>query len=165
MNSGSRKKDLSNDMEFLADFQLLLGNIFRINGALLEVSEKVCGKDKLITVPIWRVTAVIRQQPMTVSAIASYLGLKRQSVQATVNQMKKKGLVALKQNPHHKKSFLITLTSKGHKTLERIFSYQKELTKIFVNDIDVSITDLIKTTEFIRALRENSIKNIDISIH
>jgi len=33
------------------------------------------------------------------------------------------------------------------------------------NDMDVSITDLIKTTEFIRTLKENSIKNIDISIH
>lgn len=160
MKTDSKNHKLFEDLEFLADFQLLLGNVFRINGAFLDISEKICKKDKLITVPIWRIIAVIRRQPMTVSSIANYLGLKRQSIQVTVNQMKKKGLVSLKKNPQHKKSFIITLTNKGQETLEQIFLYQKQLTKIFIDDLEVSISDLIKTTEFLRTLRENSKNNL-----
>ena len=115
MNSQIKDQELYENIEFLADFQLFLGNIFRMNGALLEISENICSKDSLITVPIWRVLAIVRRQSMTVAAIAVYLGLKRQSVQATVNQMKKKGLIILKVNPNHKKSFLISLSVKGQK--------------------------------------------------
>ena len=110
MNSQIKDQELYENIDFLANFQLFLGNVFRINGALLEISENICSKDNSITVPIWRVLAIIRNQPMTVSAIADYLGLKRQSVQATVNQMKKKNLITLKVNPNHKKSFLIALS-------------------------------------------------------
>ncbi|MBC8225635.1 MAG: MarR family transcriptional regulator, partial [Gammaproteobacteria bacterium] len=113
MSTHISDRHLYEDIKFLADFQLFLGNIFRMNGALLEISEKICANDSSITVAIWRILAVIRRQPMTVSAIADYLGLKRQSVQATVDQMKKKNLIITKTNPNHKKSFLISLSSKG----------------------------------------------------
>ncbi|MEC9064199.1 MAG: helix-turn-helix domain-containing protein, partial [Pseudomonadota bacterium] len=89
MNQDTKNNKLSESIEFLADFQLLFGNIIRINGAFLEVAEKICSDDELITVPIWRVIAVIRINPMTVPEVAKYLGIKRQSVQSTVNQMKR----------------------------------------------------------------------------
>jgi DNA-binding MarR family transcriptional regulator len=133
-----------------------------MNGALLEISENICSKDSLITVPIWRVLAIVRRQPMTVSAIAVYLGLKRQSVQVTVNQMKKKGLIILKINPNHKKSFLISLSAKGQKKIEKIYTYQKKVTEVFVKDLDLSFSELIKVTDFIRILRENSENNSKI---
>ena len=96
MNQDTKNNKLSESIEFLADFQLLFGNIIRINGAFLEVAEKICSNDELITVPIWRVIAVIRINPMTVPEVAKYLGIKRQSVQSTVNQMKKRGLINLR---------------------------------------------------------------------
>ena len=99
---------------------------------------------------------------MTVAAIAVYLGLKRQSVQATVNQMKKKGLIILKVNPNHKKSFLISLSVKGQKKIEKIYTYQKKVTEVFVKDLDLSFSELIKVTDFIRILRENSENNSKI---
>ena len=58
MKQGTKSKKLSESIEFLADFQLLFGNIIRINGAFLEVAEKICSDDKLITVTIRRVIAV-----------------------------------------------------------------------------------------------------------
>ncbi len=119
-----------------------------MNGALLEISENICCKDSIITVPIWRVLAVIRRQPMTVSAIADYLGLKRQSVQATVNQMKKKNLITLKVNPNHKKSFLIALSTIGQEKMEEIYTYQKKVTEVFVKDLDLSSSELIQVTDF-----------------
>ncbi|MDE0741773.1 MAG: MarR family transcriptional regulator [Candidatus Poseidoniia archaeon] len=162
MNAQIKDQELYENIEFLADFQLFLGNIFRINGALLEISENICSEDSSITVPIWRVLAIIRSQPMTVSVIADYLGLKRQSVQATVNQMKKKNLIILKVNPNHKKSFLIALSAKGQEKIEEIYAYQKKVTEVFVKDLDLSSFELIKVTNFMNILRENSEKNSKI---
>ena len=162
MNSQIKDQELYENIDFLANFQLFLGNVFRINGALLEISENICSKDNSITVPIWRVLAIIRNQPMTVSAIADYLGLKRQSVQATVDQMKKKNLVTLKVNPNHKKSFLIALSTIGQEKMEEIYAYQKKVTKVFVKNLDLTSSELIQVTDFMNILRENSEKNSKI---
>ena len=162
MNSQIKDQELYENIDFLANFQLFLGNVFRINGALLEISENICSKDNSITVPIWRVLAIIRNQPMTVSAIADYLGLKRQSVQATVNQMKKKNLITLKVNPNHKKSFLIALSTIGQEKIEEIYAYQKKVTEVFVKDLDLSSSELIQVTDFMNILRQNSEKNSKI---
>ena len=160
MNQVTKTKKLSESIEFLADFQLLFGNIIRINGAFLEVAEKICSNDDLISVPIWRVVAVIRLNPMTVSEIAKYLGLKRQSVQSTVNQMKRRGLINFRKNPNHKTSPLVLLTKKGDGKVEDILRYQKKLTEIFISGSDITMRDVVSNREFLRALRENSEKNI-----
>ena len=160
MSQDTKDKSLSESIEFLADFQLLFGNIIRINGAFLEVAEKICSNDDLITVPIWRVIAVIRIRPMTVSDVAKYLGIKRQSVQSTVNQMKTKGLISFRKNPNHKTSPLVVLTKKGNDKVDDIFKYQKKLTEVFINDIDITMKEVVSSREFLRALRENSEKNI-----
>tara|TARA_Y100000748_G_scaffold299926_1_gene297588 strand:- start:1669 stop:2166 length:498 start_codon:yes stop_codon:yes gene_type:complete len=153
-------KTLSESIEFLADFQLLFGNIIRINGAFLEVAEKICSDDELITVPIWRVIAVIRINPMTVSEVAKYLGLKRQSVQSTVNQMKRRGLIGFRKNPNHKTSPLVILTKKGNGKVDDIFKYQKKLTEVFIDGFEITMKDVVSSREFLRTLRENSENNI-----
>ena len=160
MDQDTKTKTLSESIEFLADFQLLFGNIIRINGAFLEVAEKVCSEDELITVPIWRVIAVIRINPMTVSDVAKYLGIKRQSVQSTVNQMKVKGLINFRKNPNHKTSPLVILTKKGNDKVDDILRYQKKLTEVFIDGIKITMKDVVSSRKFLRALRENSEKNI-----
>jgi len=160
INQVTKTKKLSESIEFLADFQLLFGNIIRINGAFLEVAEKICSNDDLISVPIWRVVAVIRLNPMTVSEIAKYLGLKRQSVQSTVNQMKRRGLINFRKNPNHKTSPFVVLTKKGDGKVEDILKFQKKLTEIFISGSDITMRDVVSNREFLRALRENSEKNI-----
>tara|TARA_Y100000590_G_scaffold136287_1_gene156030 strand:- start:459 stop:953 length:495 start_codon:yes stop_codon:yes gene_type:complete len=160
MNQDTKNKKLSESIEFLADFQLLFGNIIRINGAFLEVAEKICSNDNLITVPIWRIIAVIRIRPMTVSEVAKYLGIKRQSVQSTVNQMKRRGLINLRKNPNHKTSPLVILTKKGSVKVDDILKYQKKLTDVFIEGIDITMKDVVSSREFLRALKENSEKNI-----
>ena len=160
MDQDTNNNKLSESIEFLADFQLLFGNIIRINGAFLEVAEKICSDDELITVPIWRVIAVIRINPMTVPEVAKYLGIKRQSVQSTVNQMKRRGLINLRKNPNHKTSPLVILTKKGNEKVDDIFKYQKKLTEVFIRGTDITMKDVVSSREFLRALRENSEKNI-----
>ena len=161
MDQDTKNNQLSESIEFLADFQLLFGNIIRINGAFLEVAEKICSDDPLITVPIWRVIAVIRINPMTVPEVAKYLGIKRQSVQSTVNQMKKRGLINLRKNPNHKTSPLVILTKKGNEKVDDIFKYQKKLTEVFIKGTDITMKEVVSSREFLRALRENSEKNIE----
>ena len=161
MDQDTNNNKLSESIEFLADFQLLFGNIIRINGAFLEVAEKICSDDELITVPIWRVIAVIRINPMTVPEVAKYLGIKRQSVQSTVNQMKKRGLINLRKNPNHKTSPLVILTKKGNEKVDDIFKYQKKLTEVFIKGTDITMKEVVSSREFLRALRENSEKNIE----
>ena len=161
MDQATKNNQLSESIEFLADFQLLFGNIIRINGAFLEVAEKICSDDPLITVPIWRVIAVIRINPMTVPEVAKYLGIKRQSVQSTVNQMKRRGLINLRKNPNHKTSPLVILTKKGNEKVDDIFKYQKKLTEVFIKGTDITMKDVVSSREFLRALRENSEKNIE----
>jgi len=160
VDQDTKAKTLSESIEFLADFQLLFGNIIRINGAFLEVAEKVCSEDELITVPIWRVIAVIRINPMTVSEVAKYLGLKRQSVQSTVNQMKRRSLIRFRKNPNHKTSPLVILTKKGNDKVDDILRYQKKLTEVFIDGIEITMKDVVSSREFLRALRENSENNI-----
>jgi len=160
VDQDTKAKTLSESIEFLADFQLLFGNIIRINGAFLEVAEKVCSEDELITVPIWRVIAVIRINPMTVSEVAKYLGLKRQSVQSTVNQMKRRNLISFRKNPNHKTSPLVILTKKGNDKVDDILRYQKKLTEVFIDGIEITMKDVVSSREFLRALRENSENNI-----
>ena len=160
MDQDTKNNKLFESIEFLADFQLLFGNIIRINGAFLEVAERICSDDELITVPIWRVIAVIRINPMTVPEVAKYLGIKRQSVQSTVNQMKKRGLINLRKNPNHKTSPLVILTKKGNEKVDDIFKYQKKLTEVFIKGTDITMKDVVSSREFLRALRENSEKNI-----
>ena len=76
--------------------------------------------------------------------------------------MKKKNLIITKTNPNHKKSFLISLSSKGQRNIEKIYNYQQLLTKVFVKDLNLSFSELIKVTDFIRSLRENSENNLSI---
>ena len=73
---------------------------------------------------------------MTVSEVAKYLGLKRQSVQSTVNQMKRRGLVKFRKNPNHKTSPFVILTKEGNDKVDDIFKYQKKLTEVFIKGID-----------------------------
>ena len=97
---------------------------------------------------------------MTVSEVAKYLGLKRQSGQSTVNQMKRRGLVKFRKNPNHKTSPFVILTKQGNDKVDDIFKYQKKLTEVFIKGIDISMKDVVSNREFLRALRENSEKNI-----
>ena len=97
---------------------------------------------------------------MTVSDVAKYLGIKRQSVQSTVNQMKTKGLINFRKNPNHKTSPLVVLTKKGNDKVDDIFKYQKKLTEVFIDGIEITMKEVVSSREFLRALRENSEKNI-----
>lgn len=52
-------------------------------------------------------------EPPTVARIARSMGLARQSVQRTANELAERGLVRFEDNPHHKKAKQLVLTDAG----------------------------------------------------
>ena len=52
------------------------------------------------------------------------------------------------------------LTKKGDGKIEDILRYQKKLTEVFISGSDITMRDVVSNREVLRALRENSEKNI-----
>lgn len=143
------------DEELLTAFQRLVGEIFRINGTLLNVADKRA-RDLDITPARWQAIAVIQREPATVSEISRRLGIRRQSVQPTVNRMRDQGIVRLKQNPGHRRAPLIELTPFGRKIWDKLLIRQEQLTHQFTQSLPISTDDLDRLTEELRRLRRNA---------
>lgn len=144
-----------NNEEFNAAFQHLVGEIFRINGQLLGTADKLA-RDLDLTPARWQTIAVIKRQPLTVSQISRQLGIRRQSVQPTVNRLRDKGIVDLKPNPGHRRSPLVELTAYGRKVWSQLQIRQQQLAAEFTESLDLSAADLERLTEQLRTLRENA---------
>ena len=92
--------------------------IFRLNGSLLEVGNKIT-KPLNPTSARWQVMGAIEiaNQPLTVAQIARRMGLTRQAVQRITNDLLKLKMVELSPNPDHKRSPLVSISTKGEKTM------------------------------------------------
>lgn len=87
---------------------------FRANGLLLAAGDLLAAEHGL-TSARWQVLGAIAlaQRPLTVPQIARRMGLRRQSVHATVNRLRADGLVELVPNADHRRSQLVRLTRLG----------------------------------------------------
>jgi DNA-binding MarR family transcriptional regulator len=92
----------------------LILDVFRLNGALLASGDTLV-KDIGLTSARWQVLGAIALSPvpLPVAHIANNMGLTRQAVQRSVDEMLSNGLVRLEPNPHHKRAMLVTLTERG----------------------------------------------------
>jgi DNA-binding MarR family transcriptional regulator len=95
----------------------LIIEIFRLNGRLLAAGDALVA-DIGLTSARWQVLGAIAlcQEPLPVARLARTMGLTRQSVQRLTNEMERDRLVELKSNPHHRRSKLVVLTTRGQKT-------------------------------------------------
>lgn len=125
----------TNQGELLSDVIL---QIFQLNGELLDAGNKLT-KPFGLTSSRWQVLGAIEMfgQPMSVAQIARRMGLSRQAVQRTVNELNKLGLVDLQPNIDHKRSPLIELTSEGSKVMKGINQAQAK----WVNELSASISE------------------------
>jgi DNA-binding MarR family transcriptional regulator len=88
--------------------------LFQLNGRLSETLEGLAQLDELTLARCQVMAAIdIAGRPLTVASIARQMGLTRQSVQRTVNAMVKDGLLALEDNPDHKRAPLVRMTHAG----------------------------------------------------
>jgi len=80
---------------------------------------------------------------LSVPEIASRYQVSRQHVQATVNSLLAKGLVAARDNPRHKRSALIALTPKGRKLVASVLDADAAVVDALFADFS---TDQVRIT-------------------
>jgi len=145
--------ELSED--FVDAFQALVGEVFRLNGALLAAGDRLA-RDVGVSPARWQTIATIRKQPMTVADIARRLGLTRQSVQRTVKLLIEEGVVEQLPNPGHRRSHLVALTRRGEKVMQELSVRQVPLTGLFTRDLGFRVEDLQQLADRLRAIRETA---------
>ncbi len=103
----------------------LILEVFRLNGRLLAVGDGLAEPVGL-TSARWQVLGAmalaVAAQP--VANIARNMGLTRQAVQRTVNELAAEGFVTFDANPHHRRAKLVVLTKKGHAAFDAVSRLQ-----------------------------------------
>jgi DNA-binding MarR family transcriptional regulator len=127
----------------------LLLETFRLNGKLLAAGDRLV-KPINLTGSRWQVLGSLRSSA-TVSQIARNMGLQRQSVQRTVNGLRRDGMVDLVENPQHRRSKLAVLTPKGLEAMRQA----TQLRNPWIKRTTVGITkaELEATYQVMRRIR------------
>ncbi len=92
-----------------------------------------------------------RNGPHTVPEIARARHLTRQRIQALANELLDAGLVELIDNPAHKRSSKLALTTNGEKTMQRMTRAEAKLLES--RDWPVAGRDLSKAASVLQAVR------------
>jgi DNA-binding MarR family transcriptional regulator len=130
-------------------FQDVLLGLFQLHGRVLEAADAMSGGFGL-TGARWQVMKVAARRSLTVSQIARRLGLKRQSVQRTVDQLVAQGLVELQPNVDHLRAGLVALSIDGRRILATLEGRQQAwldrclrgLTRAELDRLATSLTSL-----------------------
>jgi DNA-binding MarR family transcriptional regulator len=100
----------------LTDFVL---KVFRLNGELLEVAERITEGSGL-TAARWQVLGAVLHAPLSVAGVARNMGLARQSVQRLADVLVEDGLCVYQSNPAHRRAKLLAPTARGRAAIEHI---------------------------------------------
>ncbi|WP_409564761.1 MarR family winged helix-turn-helix transcriptional regulator [Methylobacterium sp. J-026] len=92
----------------------LILDVFRLNGVLLASGDALVA-DLGLTSARWQVLGAIAlaPAPLPVAHLARTMGLTRQAVQRSVDELRADGLVRLEPNPHHRRAALVRMTEPG----------------------------------------------------
>jgi DNA-binding MarR family transcriptional regulator len=99
---------------------LIVANLYDLAGRLRARGELVAAlADR--TQAEWQVLSVASTEPpLTVAQAARRLGITRQAVQRTVNNLVEAGELTFTDNPDHKRSPRVELTKRGRESLARL---------------------------------------------
>jgi DNA-binding MarR family transcriptional regulator len=107
-----------------AAFTRLVLLVFRLNGLLLDAGDRLAAPVGQ-TSARWQVMGVIDHEPLTVSAVARVMGLRRQSVQRTADLLAADGVAEYVDNPADRRARLLRLTPAGRRALRTIERAQR----------------------------------------
>lgn len=130
---------------------LLVADVYHLAGAFRRSGSRIA-KGVGQTQTRWQVLSVVSDGSRTVAQIARRLGLARQSVQRTANQLARLRLGRYVENPDHKRSPLVEITDQGKKTLA-LLTRAAEKSHVELS-ADFKRADLVTTLRVIRQLRD-----------
>jgi DNA-binding MarR family transcriptional regulator len=126
---------------------------FQFHGALVAAGDRFSAVVGLTTAR-WQVLGALCRagRPETVSCVARFMGLTRQSVQRTADELAKLGLVAYGANPHHKRAPLLRLTEKGQAAFRQISDLRTPWVNALAAELDAD--EIAITTKVLKTLRD-----------
>jgi DNA-binding MarR family transcriptional regulator len=116
----------------------LFHEVFALHDALSEVMDEVHERAGLRTAQCRIADALERLGPAPVPEIAASLGVSRQFLQTVCNELEAMGLVQFDDSPRHKRSKLVSLTKKGHRTLDRTGQVEAAIIEKALPDVDAA---------------------------
>lgn len=102
----------------------LVLKVFRLNGALLDIAERITHGTPL-TAARWQVLGAVLPEALSVAAVARSMGLTRQSVQRLADTLVEDGLCEYLENPAHKRAKLLAPTASGWLAIGQIRPVQR----------------------------------------
>lgn len=110
----------------ILELNQLITETRRLFHDLEEVSDQILAKDSLSGQERLVMMSLRKRGLSTVPQLARKREVSRQYVQTTVNQLERRGLVALHDNPAHKRSHLVDLTRAGKEMILGIMAREGE---------------------------------------
>jgi DNA-binding MarR family transcriptional regulator len=99
----------------------LADEVLRLHGRLLAANASLGAAEGLTGAQLLVMTAVVNAgRPPTVPQIGRSLGHTRQSVQRVADRLTARGLLAVEENPDHKRAPLLALTEAGRAAHDRV---------------------------------------------
>ena len=131
----------------------LISQSFRLNSRLQSTADRMA-REIGLTGTRWQVLNAVAQarRPATISDIARWMGLARQSVQQVANALAKDGLITYQPNPKHQRAALVIVTKKAAKLLEQLDERRFAWARMVATTLPVA--DIEVASEILRAVRE-----------
>jgi len=132
-------------------FTRVIDAVFACNGGFLAAGDALTEPAGL-TAAQWQVLGFLEDGPATAAEVARRRGLRRQSVQETVNRLLRNGMLDRTANPADARAPLLSLTRRARAALRELGAAQVE----WAEDVaaEVSQADLETTLRTLRRLRE-----------
>ena len=131
----------------------LIGQNFQLNSRLQSTADRMA-RDVGLSGTRWQVLNAVAKatRPATISDIARWMGLARQSVQQVANALAKDRLIAYAPNPKHQRASLVVVTKKAAKLLEQLDERRYAWARTVATTLPVA--DVKVASEILHAVRE-----------
>ncbi|WP_410564084.1 MarR family winged helix-turn-helix transcriptional regulator [Amycolatopsis sp. cmx-4-61] len=132
-------------------FTRVIDAVFACNGGFLAVGDALTEPVGL-TAAQWQVLGFLEDGPATAAEVARRRGLRRQSVQETVNRLLRNGMLDRRPNPADARAPLLSLTRRARAAMRALGEAQVEWAEEMA--AEVSPADLETTLRTLQRLRE-----------
>jgi DNA-binding MarR family transcriptional regulator len=131
----------------------LMADVYEAAGAFRSTGQKIAAIEGQ-TLAQWHLLDALGDPSATVARAARRLGLSRQAVQKTANDLEAAGLLEFRENPDHKSSPLIVVTPRGDEVRERLAAHAT--TSHHARFADLTPEQLAVTSETLRRMTQSS---------